>query len=252
MCTEIYKFKVSPYEELVKSNPIWIDKMIAEVKQNIIALEKSLIEESKYDKYEPLRDENFLYTRFKDNIETGCIFGNWEVLKYFIRIFKLKIYYFMIGENKFTNHDKEMFDYFNNIEITNDTKCKHSKIKWHNNEPQFDKWTGIEMVEIAKGVYESRFLTDYILEFTPLYTRHEHARGKRPLCASYYERFYTFFESLDNMVRHCKGLEAGWWKCTKLFDETNCFLPARICESLNSNDRNFTYDSIEKICPSKG
>ena len=77
MCTEIYKFKVSPYEELVKSNPIWIDKMIAEVKQNIIALEKSLIEESKYDMYEPLRDENFLYTRFKDNIETRCITGKY-------------------------------------------------------------------------------------------------------------------------------------------------------------------------------
>lgn len=65
---------------------------------------------AQYDNNLELLDDKFLYQRFLNNLKFGLIYGNLQVLKYFVYKMVLKIH----NNKKLSKHDIEMINYYEN------------------------------------------------------------------------------------------------------------------------------------------
>lgn len=105
-------FKIHPYNALVKKGCPWVDDVKTRVLKRIGELKDFITKEAASDGIPYFADEDFVYERFVDNRDHDLKGANIEVMKYFVLFFKMKILYNMIGEWKFTDHDKTMYFYF--------------------------------------------------------------------------------------------------------------------------------------------
>lgn len=149
-----YKDSFSPYEAAKNAKAPWLDDVIIEITGLIDKLEKQLKKEAEYCKDTSLLDPEYMYAKFKENCKYEMYFGNWTIAKYFYRQFKIKVLKEMIGQWEFTVEDKEMYNYFCNVEINDKNKCKPSMIKFKS----CVEYTGDEIVtatHIDKKLYIS-------------------------------------------------------------------------------------------------
>ena len=123
-----------PYESMVRLGAPWIDEWTELIVKVLTAYENGIRNEADFDGQAELSNEDFLYERFKDNVESNMLFANWQVLKYFYAIMRMKMYKEAIGEWTFTEHDVEMYRYFANLSVSDDmkAKAKHFKFQFDN------------------------------------------------------------------------------------------------------------------------
>lgn len=178
-----------PFNMIKKLNAPWIDEVKTLVENKISDSIKQLKEEAEYDHDINLSNEKFLYERFKDNIENKLVFGNYEVLKYFYRIMKIKLYRLMLGRNTFNAHDKEMYDYFINIQVDEKTKCKPALLKIK---------SGTEIDESTIIYLNNKYFLSYVFE-----TDEKHPMMDI-LHVPYFNFYLNAFRALDDMIRNVK------------------------------------------------
>lgn len=126
-----------PYTVLQKMKCPWLDSLTAEVNRSIVEYDKFIKAEADADKCIDFAKESFLYERFKDNLYYGMVYCNIEVLKYFCVYFEQKILYSMVGEDKFTKHDQEIYEYFRNTDFTACKKYTNRILRYINDTPVF-------------------------------------------------------------------------------------------------------------------
>lgn len=85
-------------------------------------LENLQKEASEFDGDSRFTDINFLYERFVDNVNNNLVFGNIQIIKYFIPIMCIKLY----NNETFTEHEIEMLKYFDSMEETKKKPIKYS------------------------------------------------------------------------------------------------------------------------------
>lgn len=133
-----------PYDDMVAMGCPWIGDFKSSVEEEIRRKMEELDKEAAYDGEPRLTSEDYLYERFKDNCYYGLFRANWQVLKYFYRLFQIKIYKDMIGEWTFTDHDKEMYEYFCYTPFDENNKCFPRYIRLNTIEKErewYDFWT---------------------------------------------------------------------------------------------------------------
>ena len=112
-----------PFAEITELKAPWIGKIKDIVRDYIEKLNKQMEEEAEYEGSPELLDEKYLYERFKENRISEMWNGNWEIFKYFILNFEIKIFKTMIGEWTFTDADKEMYEYFSHLKYSYVLHC---------------------------------------------------------------------------------------------------------------------------------
>lgn len=128
----IYKdpYTFSPTKFILEKKPEWIEQIKPKVSKLIETLKFQLIKEAEYEHEEDLLTPEYMYTCFKQNVEEHGYFSNWTILKYFLRMYKIKILQEMIGEWTYTEEDVEMFNYFNTVEVDDKNKASEKKLKF--------------------------------------------------------------------------------------------------------------------------
>ncbi|HPB20629.1 MAG TPA: hypothetical protein PLC00_07635 [Bacteroidales bacterium] len=172
-----------------KLNAPWINDIKKLIENKISDSIMQLKEEAEYDHNINLSNEKFLYERFKDNIENKLVFGNYEVLKYFYRIMKIKLYRLMLGRNTFNAHDKEMYNYFVNIQVNEKTKCKPALLKIK---------SGTEIDENNIIYMHNKYMLTYVFE------TNNNSSYMDILNVSYFNHYINCFRALDDMIRNVK------------------------------------------------
>lgn len=194
--TNIYE--INPFEDAKKLKAPWLKELQSYVKDTIDLMKSEIKKEAEYDGQTELMNEKFLYKRFKDNCQNGMMYGNWEVFKYFLRNMRLKVCYEMIGELKYTKEDKEMYDYFMNIEVTEKNKCKHSIIKFKSSAEQSYQNVQFHCSNHEEYTVYYNFKSDTDCDYYENQVVH----------VPYFTRFSKLFTGLDNMVANVKMLKA--------------------------------------------
>lgn len=177
-----------PFAEITELKVPWIGEIKDIVRDYIEKLNKQREEEAEYEGSPELLDEKYLYERFKENRISEMWNGNWEIFKYFILNFEIKIFKTMIGEWTFTDADKEMYEYFNNVHVNDKTKCKHTQIK-------IKSGTKVDYNELIYG--SDKYLIYY--EFEP-----KNEYDSNVIKEPYFTKFIKSFGCIENMIRNCK------------------------------------------------
>lgn len=174
--------------ELARRQP-WFDKFESIISSAITDSYKIISDEAQLDRIPELADESFLYECFTKNVEFNMVQGNWQVLKYFNANMQVKILKDMIGQWEFTAEDKEMYNHFLTMKVTDENHCTSPKLHFKSNElPWLD------------GSYLHKDM-----QFIPL-DYHIMFDGKDVV---YPELFHQEFTSLYAMVRNAKKLILG-------------------------------------------
>lgn len=185
------------YEEITKLNPSWLSEFTDKISKLISTAKEELKREAEYCGEPKFADEDYLYERFKDNVENGMYFGNWEVLKYFSRILKIKVMEEMLGKWTFTKQDKEMYDYFNTVKVDGKIKCKPAMLKFN---------SGAESTVYFPNFENNKYSINY--EFEDL---DETSYYKNYIIAVPYDSFFrNHFIAIDNIIRNVKMLAKCW------------------------------------------
>lgn len=179
-----------PFAEIVRLKAPWVEEVKKIVNEYIDKLYLQLKNETEYDGVPEFMDEKFLYERFKENCYTNMWNGNWEVLKYFILNFEIKIFKTMIGEWTFTDADKEIYEYFNNVKVYDSVKCKSSQIKVKSG----------SKINYEELIYcNDKYIIYYEFETNQEYTNNI-------LQEPYFNKFIKSFDCIANIKRNCKML----------------------------------------------
>lgn len=178
----------TPYDIICELNPDWKSEMETVVKKQIEEIESAIKKEAEKSGDDRMADEEFLYSRFKDNVSTGMIFANWEVLKYFSKILLCKSYYEYIGEWKYTEEDVEMYRYFRDVEVDQKTKCR----------PKYLKFNCIADPRWSNG-YDMRVLEGKTL----LYYELDDGRMDNVITVNYFDLFHLRFLLISDMEANC-------------------------------------------------
>lgn len=177
-----------PFAEIIELKASWIGEVKDIVRDYIEKLTKQREEEAEYEGSVELLDEKYLYERFKENCVSEMWNGNWEVFKYFILNFEIKIFKTMIGEWTFTDADKEMYEYFNNVQVNDKTKCKANQIKIKSG----------SKVNYNELIYRTdKYIVYY--EFEP-----KSEYDSNVIQDPYFTKFIKSFDCIENMKRNCK------------------------------------------------
>lgn len=236
------------YDELEKLNTPWLQDFKNEINSRIDRIKSDIIKEANASGVPDLGDEDKLYKQFKSNIEYDLIFGNWEVLKYFVYYLQIKILQEIIGELNYTQHDEEMFNYFNNLSISEKTRCKAKYLKFTSVNP----WI----------LYEDKLFnsyTDYNTHFKyNIFYEYKMLKGNTNKNQIFKINYCTFFEdhfaAVYNLIQKVKLLNQYWpYRIFKLFDfeDKNRYTPRYIWYMNNNQFSKETYEfkrwSINKI-----
>lgn len=177
-----------PFAEITELKVPWIGEVKDIVRNYIEKLSKQKEDEAEYEGSPELLDEKYLYERFKENRISEMWNGNWEIFKYFILNFEIKIFKTMIGEWTFTDADKEMYEYFNNVHVNDKTKCKASQIKMKSG----------SKVNYNELIYRSdKYIIYYEFEQKNEY-------DSNVIQDPYFTKFIKSFDCIENMKRNCK------------------------------------------------
>lgn len=180
-----------PFETITELKAPWIKEIKSIVPEYIAKLVNQYKEETEYCGVPEFYDEKYLYERFKENRDTEMWNGNWEVLKYFALNFEIKVLKTMIGEWAFTDADKEMYEYFNNVQVNDKTKCKNAQLAIKS------------AAKISTKDIIYNHINDYKIyyEFTP---KDKYDANVTIVC--YFEMFSKSLGCIENMIRNCKML----------------------------------------------
>jgi hypothetical protein len=194
----------TPYETISEINPPWKSEMEEAVKKRIKFLESAIKKEAEKSGDGRMADEEFLYSRFKDNVSTGMMFANWEVLKYFSKILLCKWYYEHIGEWKYTEEDVEMYRYFRDIEVSKKTRCRPKFLQFNfvsTNSPGFD-------MEVVQNK-------------TLLYYELDDGRLENVITLNYFDLYHSRWLLINDMEANC--LMQGKYMTDDLFDSKDMY-----------------------------
>lgn len=218
-----------PYNELKEIKPDWLDEMKQDVENCIKLAENQYKEEVEYEGVPEFLDQKFIYERFKDNCRDGMINGNWEVLKYFVLNFEIKILKSMIGKWEFTDADKEMYNYFNNLHVDERTKCKPAMLKLKSG---------------AKLLFST--ILDY-KKYKIYYEFESKDKYENNVCEDhYFLKFANAFECITMMTNNCK-MNAKY-RTLNFFNDELVFI-SNIFEYYLKNGRKTINKSATKIVP---
>lgn len=201
-------YKISPYEEIKSMKPTWLKEVETLIDKKIKAAKNQLEEEAEYDGQPELNDDKFLYERYKENSENNMYFGNWQVLKYFYRKMKIKLYEVMRGNWLFTDNDVEMYNYFLNLKVSEDIKCKPAFLKIK---------SGTEVKE-----------DDLIYDNRRFYVYHEFLTDSNKSCndvlaVPYFNYFLDEFRGLNDIISNAKMQQK--WSQYNIFSNNKSFNP---------------------------
>lgn len=218
-----------PFNLIKKLNAPWIDEVKTIVEKKIDESIAQLKEEAEYEGDVKFSNEKFLYERFKDNIENKLVFGNYQVLKYFYRIMKIKLYRLMIGRNTFNAHDKEMYNYFINVKVNEKTKCKHALLKFK---------SAAEITDYSIRYNNQSYFVNYILE------TNKSSPYMDILNVPYFNYYNRAFISIDDMIRNVKMLGK---ENINFFDNDDIFNPLKLYLMENKKVIKITTEDIKDI-----
>lgn len=102
----------------------WISDMKSRVLDYIEKMESIIKTEAEAEGLPQLADDDFLYERFKDNCCYNMYVGNWQIFKFFLAKFKVKVAKEMIADWCYTYQDVEMYEYFNFTTFNKTNKCE--------------------------------------------------------------------------------------------------------------------------------
>lgn len=179
----------TPYETICELNPSWKSEMEEVVKKHIKNIEAAIKKEAEESGDDRMADEEFLYSRFKDNVSTGMMFANWEVLKYFSKILLCKWYYEHIGEWKYTEEDVEMYRYFRDLEVTQKSKCRQKFLQFN---------------FVANPVWTNGFDMGVIQSKTLLYYELDDGRLDNVITVNYFDLYHVRWLLINDMEANCK------------------------------------------------
>lgn len=190
-------YKNSPYFEIKSMKCTWAEEMETDVKEYIATLEQQLHDEAEYCGVLEMLDDTYLYKCFLNNKDNQMYFGNWEVLKYFLRKMRIKLAKEIIGEFCFTKQDKEMYDYFCSVQINEKNKCK----------PAILKFKSCAEIQISNLLYSEKAYRKYKVyykfdSFLASDDNYDNNVAEIP----YFSWFEEKFNLLDDVVRHVKML----------------------------------------------
>lgn len=117
-------YSIVPFSDLAKRKCPWISDLKTFVDGLINAIDLQMNAEAAADGQPELTDEDFLYERFNINRKFDRTIGNWQIFKYFIRNFRKKIFYEMLGDWRFSKEDLEMYEYFRTMDLDETNKCQ--------------------------------------------------------------------------------------------------------------------------------
>lgn len=182
----------STYSIVKSMRAPWLSEVSTIVKAYIKSASEELKREAEYEDMTELLDENKLYEHFKENCDHCMYNANWQILKYFIRILRIKVYKEMLGEVTYTKKDKEMYEYFNTIKVNAETKCKASQLRFNG---------GVETD------YNTLIYGNYPYDkFRIFYEYKDNGRDMRG-SIDYFSCFKGLFRSIENMARNAKMLQ---------------------------------------------
>jgi hypothetical protein len=183
-------YKKSPFDEAKSLKAKWLKDVILISDKLVERAKFELKREAEYDKLSSLSDEKFLYECFKKNVKSDLFFGNWQILKYFSRILKIKVYQLIKGKWTFTDQDLEMYNYFRNVEVNQENKCKPSILKFN---------SGVEnnfkAIIYSPEAYQICFHYKY---------KTESVNNELPI--PYMQFFTDLFSAIEDMERNSKML----------------------------------------------
>lgn len=180
-----------PFETITELKAPWIKEIKSIVTEYIAKLANQYKEETEYCGVPEFNNEKFLYERFKENRDTQMWNGNWEVLKYFVLNFEIKVFKTMIGEWTFTDADKEMYEYFNNVQVNDKTKCKPAQLTIKSG----------AKINVKDIIYNPNSEYKIYYEFTP-----KDEYDGNVITGYYFEMFGKSLSCIENMIRNCKML----------------------------------------------
>lgn len=180
-----------PFEIITELKAPWIKEIKSIVIEYIAKLSNQYKEEAEYCGVPEFHNEKFLYERFKENCDTQMWNGNWEVLKYFALNFEIKVFKTMIGEWAFTDADKEMYEYFRNIQVNDKTKCKPAQLAIKSG----------AKITVKDLIYNPNSEYKIYYEFTP-----KDEYNANVITGFYFEMFGKSLSCIENMIRNCKML----------------------------------------------
>lgn len=218
-----------PFNLIKKLNAPWIDEVKTIVKKKIDESIAQLKEEAEYEGDVKFSNEKFLYERFKDNIENKLVFGNYQVLKYFYRIMKIKLYRLIIGRNTFNAHDKEMYNYFINVKVNEKTKCKPALLKFK---------SATEITDYSIRYNNHSYFVNYILETD------KNSPYMDILNVPYFNYYNRAFISIDDMIRNVKMQEK---ENINFFDNDDIFNPLKLYQMENKKVIEISTENIKDI-----
>lgn len=182
----------SPFAEAVAYGYTWTGEFKKLIEEQVKIHQELLTREAEFEGNPLLADENFLYQKFTENVTNEEWNANWEILKFFGMNLKIKMLKYMYGEWCLTEHDKEMFDYFYNLEVNANTKCKPAKLKFKSGVvPSLDN------IFMADAGNFNKYSLEYLMESKNYSGTETHTIW---LC------FSNWFIDLENMYRNCKML----------------------------------------------
>jgi hypothetical protein len=180
-----------PFEFISKSKPVWLEDVKTEIENLISIMTSQLRTEAEYDHDEELLNEKYMYSHFKQNIEDNGYYSNWVILKYFYRMFKIKILKEIIGEYTFTQEDKEMYEYFCNFPVNEKNKCKPSILKYKScSEENGENY-------IFGGIRKYKIYVEF---------KTDDISANNVLEIDYYDLFQSRWWAANNMIRNAKML----------------------------------------------
>ena len=228
----------APFNVFVKIGAPWATELKERVTNVVAAYQKAIVEEAEFEGNPRMADEDFLYSRFKDNVAGGLVYANWEVLKYFYMSMRMKMYKEIIGDWTFTEHDVEMYNYFVSMDVKDSEKCVAKYLKWKS----------------QASVNEYELLDRYF------YSR-EYYSAKGECCKGVYyaydpswQRYNKWIalgtmkdrkaQLLEEMVLHCKKCKSA------MYERDNYFTTKKHWDYFDTrkNDINFSFDMLQDVC----
>jgi hypothetical protein len=188
------QLKENPFFKAKKLHASWIKNVAHDVNVAIDRISEEIKMEAEYDGQPELADEEFLYKCFKNNSKYGMYYGNLQVLKYYIKIFQIKILYEIIGKNKFTKKDEEIYNYFKNTKYNKLPMLLYKKLKFNS---------------CAEYNYSHLLFNDTARKNFIIYDVYKDIKNSQDKVFNmpYYFYFGNLFIALENMIRNVKGLD---------------------------------------------
>lgn len=176
----------------------WISDMKSRVLDYIEKMESIIKTEAEAEGLPQLADDDFLYERFKDNCGYNMYASNWQVFKFFLAKFKVKVAKEMIADWCYTYHDVEMYEYFNFTTFNKTNKCEIRFIRFKTQDTHV-----VPQVYTINNLYHPFRTSDGIdptIEWT----------ANRNATTTILDKYRTILDCVDNVVKNVTLKGVKW------------------------------------------